>query len=251
MPCASVRAASAAFTGSASSVAQRPSASLRHVLADIERGTLAASRVAALSLPCPRRPTLHEFAEEWWVRNEGAARRQHPRGLPLATGAAPPPVLRRTPARPDRRSTSSSDTSPAKLAEAEPLSARSINMTVTLLAAVLDAAVERGSDPAKPCARSWARESASARPDGHTSRRPGQIAALLEAAGAMDAPARADPPARSAPRDARDLRVRRTANRGVVRPAVAGRRSRGRMADGRRVQDGRRQAPREGSRRTP
>jgi hypothetical protein len=43
---------------------------LRHVLADVERGTWQ-PRAGVETPPEPQPvPTFHEFAEQWWLRNE-------------------------------------------------------------------------------------------------------------------------------------------------------------------------------------
>src|SRR5205807_4012718 len=73
----------------------------------------------------------------------------------------------------------------AKLAEEKPLSARSINMTVTLLGAILESAVEReliGRNPARGRGRR-VRERAPQRSYLETA---AQIQALLDAAGELD-----------------------------------------------------------------
>lgn len=123
---------------------------LRHALADVERGVW--KPPAAIEPPPDIEPvaTFHAFAEEWWVRNEKrfAAKTvtdyrwrlahllPHFAGLPL-----------------DRITFDAVERYiAAKLAEDDPLSARSINMTVILLAAILEGAVEReliARNPAK------------------------------------------------------------------------------------------------------
>ncbi len=78
----------------------------------------------------------------------------------------------------------------AKLAEEKPLSSRSINMTVTLLATILEAAVERElitRNPAKGKGRRL-RERTPARSYLDAA---GQIEALLDAAGELDGQASA------------------------------------------------------------
>ena len=78
-----------------------------------------------------------------------------------------------------------------KLAEAEPLSPRSINMTLTLMAAILEGAVDRGliaRNPAKGKSRR-VREREPRRTYLETAQ---QIAALLAAAGDLDRGARED-----------------------------------------------------------
>jgi integrase len=162
---------------------------LRHVLADLERGTwLPRKEVEAPAEPEPV-PTFHEFAEQWWVRNKRQLaastcvdyewRLRHL--LPFFAGY-----------RLDRITFDLVEQFiAAKLAEDVSLSARSINMTLTLMAAILEGAVEReliARNPAKGKHRR-VRERAPRRTYLDTSE---QIAALLAAAGELDAEARRD-----------------------------------------------------------
>jgi site-specific recombinase XerC len=73
----------------------------------------------------------------------------------------------------------------AKLAEREPLSARSINMTVTLLGAILEGAVERELIPRNP-ARGRGRRVRERAPRRSYLETAAQIEALLAAAGELD-----------------------------------------------------------------
>ena len=123
-----------------------------------------------------------------------------------------------------------------EVGKGEPLSARSINMTLTLLGAILKRAVKRKLIEHNP-ARDRdlrVRERAPARSylDGA-----GQIVALLDAAGELDRRAAKD--RRHVERRAmlRDAGLRRPANRRAVCSALARRRPRRRMAGGRRGQD--------------
>ncbi len=157
---------------------------LRHTMADVERGTW---QPPSATEPPPEPepiPTFHQFAEEWWVRNE----RQFAENTQL-----------------DYRWRLESHLLPffkdhrldaitfdlveryiaGKLAEDKPLSPRSINMTVTLLAAILEGAVEReliARNPAKGRGRR-VRERAPRRSYLETA---AQIEALLDAAGELD-----------------------------------------------------------------
>jgi integrase len=162
---------------------------LRHVLADVERGTWQPRKeIEAAAEPDPV-PTFHQFASEWWVRKERQLapktrvdylwRLDHllPVFAEYPVDAINFDLVERYIA--------------AKLAEAEPLSARSINMTVTLMAAILEGAVEReliARNPAKGKNR-HVRERAPRRTYLDASE---QIAALLAAAGELDAAARRD-----------------------------------------------------------
>lgn len=157
---------------------------LRHTMADVERGTWQPP-VAVERPPEPEpMPTFHEYAEEWWIRNE----RQFAENTQL-----------------DYRWRLESHLLPffkdyrldaitfdlveryiaGKLAEDQPLSPRSINMTVTLLAAILEGAVEReliARNPAKGRGRR-VRERAPRRSYLETA---AQIEALLDAASELD-----------------------------------------------------------------
>ena len=79
----------------------------------------------------------------------------------------------------------------AKLAEDDPLSSRSINMTVTLLGAILERAVERGLIDRNP-ARGRHRRVPERAPTRSTLDAAGQIVALLDAAGELDRKAAKD-----------------------------------------------------------
>jgi integrase len=157
---------------------------LRHVLADVERSTWTA-RVEAAAPPEPEPvPTLHQFSEDWWGRNE---RRFAPATQDDYRWRLESHLL---PFFADMRIDAITfDTVEryiaAKLAATPPLSARSINMTVTLLGAILESAVEReliARNPAKGKGRR-VRERAPRRSYLETA---AQIRALLDAAGELD-----------------------------------------------------------------
>jgi integrase len=155
---------------------------LRHALADVERGIWQPPTVEAPPEPAGV-PTFHAFAEEWWVRNEKRFapktrtdyrwRLAHllPHFAKLPLDSITFDTVERYVA--------------AKLAEDDPLSPRSINMTVILLGAILESAVEReliARNPAKGKGRR-VRERAPGRSYLETA---AQIEALLDAAGALD-----------------------------------------------------------------
>ncbi len=155
---------------------------LRHTLADVERGVWVPPAVVESPESAPV-PTFHAFAEEWWTRNEKrfAAktttdyrwRLAHllPYFAELRLDAITFDTVERYIA--------------AKLAEDDPLSARSINMTVILLAAILESAIEReliSRNPAKGKTRR-VRERAPSRSYLESAE---QITTLLEAAGELD-----------------------------------------------------------------
>ena len=105
---------------------------LRHVLADVERGTWTEPRaVEAPAEPEPI-PTFHQFAEQWWLRNENQLApstrvdyrwRLEKHLLPFF---ATQPLDRITFDVVEQYIA-------AKLGEADALSPRSINMTLTLM----------------------------------------------------------------------------------------------------------------------
>ena len=157
---------------------------LRHTLADVERGTWQPPAAIEPPREAEQAPTFHEFAEEWWTRHEGQITegtqadyrwRLQVHLIPwfgeLALDAITFDTVERYIA--------------AKLADDDPLSARSINMQVTLLAAILERAVERElivRNPAKGKGRR-VRERAPARSYLDAA---GQIVALLDAASELD-----------------------------------------------------------------
>ena len=157
---------------------------LRHVLADVERGTWQAPTAPE---PTPEQtpvPTFHQLAEQWWVRHsprltqgtvidyEGRLERH------LIPYFGEMPINEIT-----------IDTVEAyiaaKLARKRPLSPRSINMQVTLLGAILEGAVERDLIGRNP-ARGRARRLEEPRPSRSYLRTAAQIEALLDAAGELD-----------------------------------------------------------------
>ncbi len=163
---------------------------LRHVMADVERGAWQPTLDPRPPVEPLRVPTFHEFAEQWWLRNEKQLRpstrtdyrwRLEKHLLPYF---ADMPLTKITYDTVERYIA-------AKLAEDEPLSARSINMTLTLMAAILEGAVEReliSRNPAKGKSRR-AREREPKRSYLDTA---AQIEALLAAAGKLDDGARED-----------------------------------------------------------
>jgi integrase len=170
---------------------QEAETALRHTLADVERGVWQPpAAVAAPPEPKPA-PTFGEFGMEWWtlVHGQFAPSTRADYWWRLTVHLAP--YFGEL-----RLDSITFDTVEryiaAKLAEDDPLSARSINMTLTLLGAILERAVEReliARNPAKGKARR-VRERSPARSylDGAA-----QIQALLDAAGQLDASARSGP----------------------------------------------------------
>ncbi len=157
---------------------------LRHTIADIERGTW--TPPAAIEAPTEPTfaPTFHEFAEEWWTLTAGqlAANTQADYRWRLEGHLIPWFGERALDA-------ITFDTVEryiaAKLAEDEPLSARSVNMTVTLLGAILERALERGLIERNP-ARGRHRRVPERAPTRSYLDGAGHITALLDAAGELD-----------------------------------------------------------------
>ncbi len=135
-------------------------------------------------------PTFHEFAETWWTLHE---REWRPKTVAdyrwkLECHLLPAFGHRRL----DELGVADVEQYTAsKLAEARPLSARSVNATITLLAQILEAAADRdliGRNPARGRGRK-VRERPPIRTYLETA---GQIAALLNAAHELDEEARED-----------------------------------------------------------
>ncbi len=160
---------------------------LRHTIADVERGTWTPPKVIeAPAEPTPV-PTFHEFAEEWWTLKAGdlTAGTQADYGWRLQVHLLPyfgelrlDAITFDTVERYIAAKRKGDDDGP-------PLSPRSVNMQVTLLAAILERAVERElivRNPAKGKGRR-VRERAPARSYLDSA---GQIVALLAAGGELD-----------------------------------------------------------------
>ncbi len=157
---------------------------LAHVIADVQRGKW---QPPAAVVPPPEPepvPSFGVFAMEWWTLTKGqlAESTQADYWWRLTVHLAPwfneLPLDRIT-----------FDTVEwyiaAKLAEDDPLSARSINMTVTLLGAILERAVERDLIPRNP-ARGKGRRVRERAPQRSYLESAEQIAALLGAARELD-----------------------------------------------------------------
>ena len=195
---------------------------LRHVLADVERGTWQEPRAVDPPPEPEPVPTFHQLAEQWWLRNEPELRpntrvdyltRLERHLLPFfadrRVDEITPKVVEDYIAAKMKESKQcaaagaqwrerlDAETDPARRRELRkerpprPLAARTINMTLTLLAAILDGPVEDGvldRNPAKG-KRRRVREHEPRRSYLDTSQ---QISALLDAAGELDRTARAD-----------------------------------------------------------
>ncbi|MGC2375362.1 MAG: tyrosine-type recombinase/integrase [Solirubrobacteraceae bacterium] len=156
---------------------------LRHALADVERGTWKQQTIEAPAEPTAV-PTFHEFAEEWWTLAEGQLARKTQADyrwrlqvhlIPYFGGMALDQIKFAT----------IEGYIAAKLSEADPLSARSINMTVTLLGAILERALKRELTTTNP-ARDKDLRVKERTPTRSYLDAAGQITALLDAAGELD-----------------------------------------------------------------
>jgi integrase len=174
---------------------------LRHALADIEQGrpwppVVDATQTADV-------PTFHEYAEEWWLLNEGQLaestradyRWRLEKHLLGYFGDMPLDAIKAqaVEAYIAGKLTGAVYEHGREVRKARPLSPRSINMSVILLGAVLERAVKHeliGRNAARGCR---ARERAPVRSYLENA---GQIVALLDAAGELD---------RAAPKDKRHV----------------------------------------------
>jgi integrase len=156
---------------------------LPHTMADVERGTW---RPPAAPPRSPGAvPTFHDYADDWWeLRKPDLAEKtrldyQWRLEVHLIDYFGAMPLTEITPAVVKRYIA-------GKQREHDPLSPRSINMTLTLLGAILEAAVEDELIPRNPAKGKRARERAPVR---STLESLDHVAALLDAAGQLDAQA--------------------------------------------------------------
>jgi site-specific recombinase XerD len=163
---------------------------LGYVLADVERGIWQPPVEIGPPVEVTPLPTFHEYAEEWWLRNERRLSENTRLDYRWRLESHLLPYFKNM--RLNEISLDAvEDYIAAKLAEDNPLSARSINMTLILLGAILETAVERELIPRNPAVgkRRRVRE--------HTPQRSylesaTQIRALLDGAQELDRTARAD-----------------------------------------------------------
>ncbi len=169
--------------------AQAAERKLAQTIADVQRGQwLPPEPVQAPAEPEPVL-TFHAFAEEWWtlVRDQLSPNTQADYDWRLNVHLIPHFGELSM----DGESMTFAEVEryiAVKLAEDDPLSARSINMTVTLLGAICERAVERELLPRNP-ARGKGRRVKERAPTRSYLDSAGQIAALLDAAGRLDAKA--------------------------------------------------------------
>jgi len=155
---------------------------LKHTMADVERGWVPSPPVEAVVVV--EVPTFHEFAEQWWTLNEGRFAAKTRVDYRWRLEAHLLPFFK------DYRLDAITFDAveryiAAKLAEDDPLSARSINMTVTLLGAILERAVEHELIP-RNTARGKNRRVRERAPSRSYLEAAAQIQALLDAAGELD-----------------------------------------------------------------
>jgi len=163
---------------------------LAFVMADVERGQWR----PAIQAEAPEEvliPTFHVFAEQWWLLHEGSWRPKTVKDYRWKLETHLIPFFGEV--RLDRLTVAEVERYVAtKLAEKpRPLSPRSINASTTLLAQILEAALDRDlmmRNPARGRGRK-VRERAPARSYLETA---GQIVALLGAAAELDSEARVD-----------------------------------------------------------
>ncbi len=153
-------------------------------MADVERGTW--QPPTAVEPPPEPEPiqTFHQFAEEWWLRNERRLAQKTREDYRWRLESHLLPYFKDHPL--DAITFDLVERYIAgKLAEDKPLSPRSINMTVTLLAAILEGAVERELIARNP-ARGRGRRVRERVPRRSYLETATQIKALLDAAGELD-----------------------------------------------------------------
>jgi integrase len=194
-------------------------AELRHVLADVERGTWRAPREVDPPPEPPPVPTLHQFAEDWWLRNEKKLRERtrldyrwrlekhlldyfgDMRVDAIRIDAVERYIAAKL-SEAERVRKAAADGKPLKEnvtdkqgrtfeRPLQPLSPRSINMTVTLLGAILESAVERELITRNPARGRGRRVKETAPPRSYLENAE-QITALLTAAGELDRKAAKD-----------------------------------------------------------
>jgi integrase len=156
---------------------------LAHTIADVQRGIWREAE------PPPREPdgipTFHEYAEQWWTRNEGHWRPAGRADYRWRLERHLLPYLGEH--KLDEITFAVIENFIAsKLAEADPLSARSINMLLVLAAQIFDSAVESELIARNPARgrRRRVREHAPARSFLDSA---DHLTALLDAAGQLDA----------------------------------------------------------------
>jgi integrase len=163
---------------------------LRYVLDDVERGIWRPPQAVKAPPELEPVPTFHEYAEGWWLLNESrlAARTVEDYRWRLKRKGGLIDCFGELPLDKITVDTVESFIA-AKLGEDEPLSPRSINMMLTLLAAILDSARERKMIEANP-ATGKRRRVRERKPQRSYLDSAAGIKALLDAAATLGAKAR-------------------------------------------------------------
>lgn len=196
-------------------------AALRHTLADVERGVWQPPAAAQASAAPERVPTFHEYAEQWWTLHEGEWRPKTKADYRWRLQSHLIPFFGETPIDQIKGNLIQSY-SAEKIREGQkiraaaesgspltqtytdtqgracerrlrPLSSRSINMTLTLLGAILESALgddRLGERMSRNHARG--RRVRERKPTRSKLDAAAEITALLEAAAQMDAAAKVD-----------------------------------------------------------
>jgi integrase len=162
---------------------------LRHALADVERGVWKPPVAVALPSAAEEIPAFHEYADEWWVRNQAT---WSDNGRADYKWRLEKHLLGffKTYRLDEIKYATVEQYIAAKLAEKpKPLSRRSINMTLVLLAQILESAVEADLIPKNP-AKGRKRRLSVQNPERSYLDTAAAITALVNAAGELDEKAR-------------------------------------------------------------
>jgi integrase len=157
---------------------------LRHILADVERGTWTRAEASETPPEPEPLPTFHQYAEQWWIRNQHrwAPKTQSDYRWRLETHLLPYFAEMALDA---ITFDAVEDYISLKRSASVPLAPRSINMTLVLLASIMETAVEREMISRNP-AKGKGRRVPERTPKRSYLGTPAQIAALLQAAWELD-----------------------------------------------------------------
>lgn len=157
---------------------------LQTILTDVEQGVWRAPRGTASVAGGEGGPAFRAFAQDWWQRSALQLAAATQRGYSWRLERHLLPYfgdLRLSEITPEALEGYIA----AKLAEPEPLSATSVNMTIVLLGAILESAVELGLTSVNPVRRSRLRVPAANPPRGYL-QTASQIESLLDGASELD-----------------------------------------------------------------
>jgi integrase len=161
---------------------------LDYVLADVARGTYEPARPVPQSAKADGVPGFHEFADEWWGRRKVQLAENTQADYEWRLEVHLIPFFAETPL--DRISVDQIDRYVSEKLRGG-LSPRSVNMTLTILGAILENAVDRELIARNP-ARGKNRRAKERTPQRSYLETAGQIETLLTAAGELDARAQSD-----------------------------------------------------------